>query len=107
MDGALTQHDVGSTIAQLPPVQHPISFRNVNNDGSTLLKCEQVSKTHRRRNNMPKIGPMELVIVLVVVVLIFGVGRLGRLGRDLGEGIREFQRGITGEEGEAKAGAED
>lgn len=56
---------------------------------------------------MPKIGPMELVIVLVVVVLIFGVGRLGRLGRDLGEGIREFRRGITGEEGEAKAGAED
>jgi sec-independent protein translocase protein TatA len=56
---------------------------------------------------MPKIGPMELVIVLVVVVLIFGVGRLGRLGRDLGEGIREFRRGITGEEGEAKAGTED
>jgi sec-independent protein translocase protein TatA len=50
---------------------------------------------------------MELVIVLVVVVLIFGVGRLGRLGRDLGEGIREFRRSITDEEGEAKAGAED
>jgi sec-independent protein translocase protein TatA len=47
---------------------------------------------------MPKIGPLELVIVLVIVLLIFGVGRLGQLGKDLGEGIREFRKGISGEE---------
>ena len=47
---------------------------------------------------MPKIGPLELVIVLVIVLLIFGVGRMSRLGRDLGESIREFRRGITGDE---------
>ena len=47
---------------------------------------------------MPKIGPLELVIVLVIVLLIFGVGRLGQLGKDLGEGIREFRRGLTGDE---------
>jgi sec-independent protein translocase protein TatA len=47
---------------------------------------------------MPKIGPLELVIVLVIVLLIFGVGRLGQLGRDLGEGIREFRKGISGDE---------
>jgi sec-independent protein translocase protein TatA len=47
---------------------------------------------------MPKIGPLELVIVLVIVLLIFGVGRLGQLGRDLGEGIREFRKGISGED---------
>jgi sec-independent protein translocase protein TatA len=51
-------------------------------------------------SNMPKIGPLELVIVLVIVLLIFGVGRLGQLGRDLGEGIREFRKGISGDEGE-------
>ena len=52
---------------------------------------------------MPRIGPTELLIVLAIVVLIFGVGRLGRLGKDLGEGIREFRRGISGEdEGEAE-----
>jgi sec-independent protein translocase protein TatA len=49
---------------------------------------------------MPKIGPLELVIVLVIVLLIFGVGRLGKLGRDLGEGIREFRHGLTGNGGE-------
>jgi len=56
---------------------------------------------------LPKIGPLELVIVLVIVLLIFGVGRLGRLGKDLGEGIREFRRGIAGDdEGKAEQASE-
>jgi sec-independent protein translocase protein TatA len=48
---------------------------------------------------LPKIGLPELVIVLVIVLLIFGVGRLGKLGKDLGEGIREFRKGIASDEG--------
>jgi sec-independent protein translocase protein TatA len=47
---------------------------------------------------LPKIGLPELVIVLVIVLLIFGVGRLGKLGKDLGEGIREFRKGISSDE---------
>jgi len=43
-----------------------------------------------------------LVIVLVIVLLIFGVGRLGKLGKDLGEGIREFRKGISSDEGEKR-----
>jgi len=56
---------------------------------------------------MPKVGPIELIIVLVIVVLIFGVGRLGRLGRDLGEGIREFRQSLAGGDDEGKGGAEE
>ena len=41
-----------------------------------------------------QIGPIELVIILAIVLLVFGVGRLGRLGKDLGEGIREFRKGV-------------
>lgn len=54
---------------------------------------------------MPKIGMVELVIVLVVVLLVFGVGRVGRLGQDLGKGIREFKRGLTGEEDQSEEAA--
>lgn len=46
---------------------------------------------------MSKIGPTELLIVLAIVILIFGVGKIGKLGKDLGEGIREFRRGLTDE----------
>jgi TatA/E family protein of Tat protein translocase len=37
------------------------------------------------------LGPTELIIVLLIVVLL-GVGRLGRIGGELGKGIREFRR---------------
>ncbi len=47
---------------------------------------------------MWKPGLWELIIVLIIVLLVFGVGRLGQLGKDLGEGIREFRKGITGDE---------
>ncbi len=43
---------------------------------------------------MPNFGPTELIIILIIAVLLFGVGRLGRLGGELGRGIREFRRGL-------------
>lgn len=43
------------------------------------------------------LGPPELLIILLIVVLLFGVGRLGRIGGELGRGIREFRKGIQDE----------
>ena len=41
-----------------------------------------------------QLGSTELLIVLVIVLLIFGVGRIGKLGGELGSGIRAFRQGI-------------
>ena len=38
------------------------------------------------------IGIPELVIVLVIVMIIFGVGRLTEVGGALGKAIREFRK---------------
>lgn len=38
------------------------------------------------------IGVMELVIILVIVMIIFGVGRLTEVGGALGKAIREFRK---------------
>jgi len=38
----------------------------------------------------------DLIVVLVVVLLIFGPKRLPTLGRGLGQGLKEFKDGITG-----------
>ena len=38
-----------------------------------------------------RIGPTELIIILVVVMIIFGVGRLPEVGGALGRAIREFR----------------
>lgn len=51
---------------------------------------------------MPRIGPTELVIILVIILIIFGVGRLPEIGGAMGKGIRAFKRGQSGEEGEVE-----
>ena len=57
------------------------------------------------------LGTTELILILAIVLLIFGVGKLPQLGRGLGQSIREFRSSISGEgekkeeegEGEEKA----
>jgi sec-independent protein translocase protein TatA len=44
------------------------------------------------------LGTTELVIVLVIVILLFGVGRIGKIAGELGKGIRTFQSGLKGED---------
>ena len=39
-------------------------------------------------------GTWEWVIILVIVLLIFGVGRVGKLGEELGKGVRAFRQGV-------------
>ena len=41
-----------------------------------------------------QLGMPELLIILVIVVLIFGVNKIPQLGKGLGEGIRNFKSAI-------------
>jgi sec-independent protein translocase protein TatA len=43
-----------------------------------------------------RIGPTELIIVLVIVLILFGVGRIGKIAGELGSGIRAFKDGLKG-----------
>ena len=56
-----------------------------------------------------KIGPWELVLILAIVLIVFGVGKLPQIGNALGKGIREFRKGargaLDGEEEETKTEA--
>ncbi|MFQ5594136.1 MAG: twin-arginine translocase TatA/TatE family subunit [Anaerolineae bacterium] len=54
---------------------------------------------------IPSLGIPELVVLLVIILIIFGVGRLPEVGGALGKSIREFRQASTGEDeaGEAKA----
>jgi sec-independent protein translocase protein TatA len=44
------------------------------------------------------LGTPELIILLVIVLVLFGVGRIGKLGAEFGKGIRELRRGLNGED---------
>ena len=54
---------------------------------------------------MPSLGAPELIVILLIIVVLFGVGRIGKIGGELGKGIRSFREGLksdTDEEPEAK-----
>lgn len=36
-------------------------------------------------------GPLELIIILVIVMMIFGVGKLPQVGSAMGKALREFK----------------
>lgn len=40
---------------------------------------------------MFRLGPAELIIILVIILVIFGARRLPELGRGLGRGIKNFK----------------
>lgn len=47
---------------------------------------------------MPNLGVPELLVILVIVVIIFGSSKLPQLGKGIGEGIRNFRKGMRGED---------
>lgn len=48
------------------------------------------------------LGAPELIIILIIVILIFGVGRIANIGGELGKGISAFRKGLKSEDDEKK-----
>jgi len=44
------------------------------------------------------IGWRELLIILVIVILVFGTKKLGNIGKDLGNAVHGFKKGMAGED---------
>jgi len=42
-------------------------------------------------------GIWELVIIFFIVLLIFGAGKIPKIARDIGGGIKEFKKSLNGE----------
>jgi sec-independent protein translocase protein TatA len=61
-----------------------------------------LSSAVEEEDAMPNLGVPELVIILVIVVLVFGVGKLADVGGAVGKGIREFRKASSGEYDEPK-----
>ena len=53
------------------------------------------------------VGPWQIAIIALVILLLFGGKRLGALGKGLGEGIRNFKRGVSDDDPEKAGNDED
>jgi sec-independent protein translocase protein TatA len=49
---------------------------------------------------MPTLGPTELIIILVIVIILFGVGRISKIAGEMGSGVRAFRDAVKEEEDE-------
>ena len=49
------------------------------------------------------LGPLEIGLIVLLIALVFGAKRLPGLGRAVGEGMREFKGGITGDKKDSPA----
>jgi sec-independent protein translocase protein TatA len=52
-------------------------------------------------------GVTELIIVLVIVLVLFGVGRISKIAGEMGSGIKAFKDGLQGPEGEEESQEEE
>ena len=43
---------------------------------------------------MPSLGVPELMIIFLIIVVLFGASRLPQIGKGLGEGIKNFKKGM-------------
>jgi len=46
------------------------------------------------------IGLQELLVILVIALVIFGPSKLPQIGSGLGKAIRDFKKGVSGDEAE-------
>ena len=43
------------------------------------------------------LGVPELVIIFMIILILFGANKIPKIAKDLGGGIREFKKSISGE----------
>ena len=47
---------------------------------------------------MLRLGAPELIIILVLVLLLFGVGRIGKIASELGGAIKNFREAVKSDD---------
>jgi sec-independent protein translocase protein TatA len=60
-----------------------------------LEAAHQQSMQTVNGGHMPKLGPLEIIVILVVVLIIFGPKNLPKLGSAIGKSVRNLREGIN------------
>jgi sec-independent protein translocase protein TatA len=67
----------------------------------TKAYCHPGIASHvRLAMSMPGFG--ELVMIFLIVLLVFGAGKIPKIAKDLGSGIREFKKSLSGDDSSSK-----
>jgi len=50
--------------------------------------------------------PIEIILIVGLILVLFGVGRIGKLGGELGEGIKSFKDALSGKKSKTEDSSE-
>ena len=54
-----------------------------------------------------QVGPIQVVTILVIVLLLFGVGKLPQVGKGMGQAINEFKSAIDSKDKKSDEDSDD
>ena len=100
-DGCARAHRVPA--ADAPDPRHPRVGSHAtarSSSGGSNIGCVilSVSFPQKGTTHMGGFSIWHWLIVLVIVVLVFGTKRLGNVGKDLGEAVKGFKKGMSDED---------
>ena len=52
---------------------------------------------------MPTLQLPEILLIALILLLVFGVGKIAKIGGELGAGIRAFKEGLSGKTDEKES----
>lgn len=52
-------------------------------------------------------SPSELLVILLIILVLFGATKLPQLGKGLGQGIRNFKKGLGDDSSQESNGSEE
>ncbi len=44
------------------------------------------------------LGIPELIIIFLIILVVFGAGKIPKIAKDIGSGIKEFKKALSGED---------
>ncbi len=62
-----------------------------------LLIFEYEWQLNKEAYMLPNLGLPELIVIFLIVLFLFGAGKIPKIAKDIGGGIREFKKSISGE----------
>ncbi len=91
---------VSASFIHLSPIKIFYTIKFGLSDGAIMTLL--LSQRNLLEEIMAGLGWPEILGILAIIILIFGVGRIRRLGGELGAGIRSFREGLQGDDEEAE-----
>lgn len=69
---------------------------------SIIKKFVYLQQSKKRNIQVGNLGATEIILIVLVLILLFGGKKIPELMKGLGQGVKQFKKGLRGEDDEEK-----